>query len=59
MLTAFVIVLCLTALTLILAGAHRLERKAAAWEAWKTWMHPPDDDDGVSVLEERDKHADP
>lgn len=46
--------MCLISLALILAGARYLERKAARWESWEQWMRPPDDDDGVSILEEED-----
>ena len=53
LLTAAVCALCLLTLVLILAGASKLEKKQDQ-EAWKTWMHPPDDDDGCSVLEEDD-----
>lgn len=39
---------------LIIAGAVEIQRRAERWERYEKWMHPPDDDDGVSVLEEKD-----
>ena len=40
--------------TLIYAGAVEINRRAERWERYEKWMHPPDDDDGVSVLEGKD-----
>lgn len=51
--TIVFICLCLAAL-LIFAGAAEIERKADRWERYEKWIHPPDDDDGVSILEEDD-----
>lgn len=42
---------------LIFAGAVEINRRAERWERYERWMHPPDDDDGVSLLED-EKHAD-
>ena len=39
---------------LIYAGAVEINRRAERWERYEKWMHPPDDDDGVSVLEGKD-----
>ena len=40
--------------TLVFAGAVEINRRAERWERYEKWMHPPDDDDGVSVLEGKD-----
>lgn len=51
---------CILALVaaLIFAGAVEINRRAERWERYEKWMHPPDDDDdGVSLLEDK-KHAD-
>ncbi len=37
---------------LIYAGAVELNRRAERWERYEKWMHPPDDDDGVNLLED-------
>jgi len=39
---------------LIYAGAVEINRRAERWERYEKWMHPPNDDDGVSVLEGKD-----
>ena len=39
---------------LIYAGAAEIERRAERWERYEKWLHPPDDDDGVSLLEDND-----
>lgn len=49
--------LCLAAV-LVFAGAAEIERKADRWERYERWLHPPDDDDGVSLLEEDENDAD-
>ena len=36
---------------LIFAGAVEINRRAERWERYERWIHPPDDDDGVSILE--------
>ena len=56
---AFIVVcfLCGVCLFLVLAGAVEIDRRAERWERYEQWMHPPDDDDGISLLEE-DHHAD-
>lgn len=55
------VVIILAALTLaaflVYAGAAKLERRAERWERYERWLHPPDDDDGVSLLED-DNNAD-
>lgn len=43
--------LCIAAL-LIVFGAVAIERKAERWERYEQWLHPPDDDDGVSVVKQ-------
>ena len=50
---AVFLILSLSA-TLIFAGAVEINRRAERWERYEKWMHPPDDDDGVSVLEGKD-----
>lgn len=50
---AVVLILSLSA-ALIYAGAVEINRRAERWERYEKWMHPPDDDDGVSVLEGKD-----
>lgn len=40
--------------TLIYAGAVEINRRAERWERYERWLHPPDDDDGVSLLEGKD-----
>lgn len=50
---AVVLVLSLSA-ALIYAGAVEINRRAERWERYEKWIHPPDDDDGVSVLEGKD-----
>ena len=47
---AVVLVLSLSA-ALIYAGAVEINRRAERWERYEKWMHPPNDDDGVSILE--------
>ena len=37
---------------LIYVGASEIERRAERWERYEKWLHPPDDDDGVSLLED-------
>ena len=39
---------------LFFSGAVEINRRAERWERYEKWMHPPDDDDGVSVLEGKD-----
>ncbi len=39
---------------LIYVGASEIERRAERWERYEKWLHPPDDDDGVSLLEDND-----
>lgn len=53
---AVFLILSLSA-TLIYAGSVELNRRAERWERYERWLHPPDDDDGVSLLED-EKHAD-
>lgn len=50
---AVFLILSLSA-ALIFAGAVEINRRAERWERYERWMHPPDDDDGVSVLEGKD-----
>ena len=50
---AVVLILSLSS-ALIYAGAVEINRRAERWERYEKWMHPPDDDDGVSVLEGKD-----
>jgi hypothetical protein len=50
---AVVLILSLSA-ALIYAGAVEINRRAERWERYEKWIHPPDDDDGVSVLEGKD-----
>ena len=50
---AVLLILSLSA-ALIYAGAVEINRRAERWERYERWMHPPDDDDGVSVLEGKD-----
>lgn len=50
---AVVLILSLSA-ALIYAGAVEINRRAERWERYEKWMHPPNDDDGVSVLEGKD-----
>lgn len=50
---AVVLVLSLSA-ALIYAGAVEINRRAERWERYEKWLRPPDDDDGVSVLEGKD-----
>ena len=47
---------CILALVaaLIYAGAVEIKRRAERWERYEKGMHPPNDDDGVSVLEGKD-----
>ena len=52
-LLAVFLILSLSA-ALIYAGAVEINRRAERWERYEKWMHPPDDDDGVSVLEGKD-----
>ena len=47
---AVLLILSLSA-ALIFAGAVEINRRAERWERYEKWMHPPDDDDGVSILE--------
>ena len=37
---------------LIYAGAVELNRRAERWERYEKWIHPPDDDDGVNLIED-------
>lgn len=37
---------------LIFAGAVEINRRAERWERYEKWIRPPDDDDGVSLLED-------
>lgn len=37
---------------LIFAGAVEINRRAERWERYEKWIHPPDDDDGVNLLED-------
>lgn len=53
---AVILILSLSA-TLIYVGSVELNRRAERWERYERWLHPPDDDDGVSLLED-EKHAD-
>ncbi len=50
---AVLLILTLSA-ALIFAGAVEIQRREERWERYEKWMHPPDDDDGVSVLEGKD-----
>jgi hypothetical protein len=50
---AVLLILSLSA-ALIYAGAVEINRRAERWERYEKWMHPPNDDDGVSVLEGKD-----
>ena len=50
---AVVLILSLSA-ALIYAGAVEINRRAERWERYEKWLRPPDDDDGVSVLEGKD-----
>ena len=50
---AVFLILSLSA-ALIYAGAVEINRRAERWERYEKWIHPPDDDDGVSVLEGKD-----
>lgn len=50
---AVFLILSLSA-ALIYAGAVEINRRAERWERYEKWMHPPDDDDGVCVLEGKD-----
>ena len=54
--TAVYIILGLvTVMTLCLVlGSIKLERRQQAWE----WLHPPEDDDGVSILKNEDPDGD-
>lgn len=45
------VLLCISA-ALIVAGAVKLERRTERWEKYERFFHPPDDDDGVSVMED-------
>lgn len=50
-----IVFLCLCAAScLIYVGASEIERRAERWERYERWLHPPDDDDGVSLLEDND-----
>jgi len=51
---AVLLILSLSA-ALIYAGAVEINRRAERWERYEKWMHPPNDDDGVSLLEEGKK----
>ena len=42
-------------LILVLAGARRLEEKTERWERYERFIHPPEDDDGVSMLDDIEK----
>ena len=37
---------------LIFAGAVEINRRAERWERYEKWIHPPDDDDGVNLIED-------
>jgi hypothetical protein len=50
---AVLLILSLSA-ALIYAGAVEINRRAERWERYEKWMHPPNDDDGVSILEGKD-----
>lgn len=42
---------------LIFAGSVAIERKAERWERYERFMHPPDNDDGVTLLEDIDENT--
>lgn len=51
--TVVIVFVSLTlAACLIYAGAAEIEHRAENWERYERWMHPPDDDDGVSIMED-------
>ena len=52
--TIILLILCIAAL-LTLAGATEIERKAERWERWERFIHPPDDEDGVTLLGDDDE----
>ncbi len=52
MATGIVLVAVCLAAVLIFAGAVKLERRAERWEKYERFFHPPDDDDGISVMED-------
>lgn len=54
-----IVFLCLCAAScLIYVGASEIERRAERWERYEKWLHPPDDDDGVTLLEDNDNADD-
>ena len=54
MAVVIVLVILTLAAGFIYAGSVEIERRAERWERYEKWMHPPDDDDGVSILEGKD-----
>lgn len=56
-LIVFLVALC-AASCLIYVGASEIERRTERWERYERWLHPPDDDDGVSLLEVNDNADD-
>ena len=51
---AVFLILSLSA-ALIFAGAVEINRRAERWERYEKWMRPPDDDDGVNLLEDAER----
>ena len=46
-------ILCIVVI-LVAAGAAEINRRTETWDRYARWMHPPNDDDGVSIIEEDD-----
>ena len=55
MIAAAILVILALSVLLILAGSAKLNQRADEWARYE--LHPPDDDDGVSLLEDNDENS--